>query len=47
MRLIVRLTPKCSNEGVDGWDVGDMARMKTLEIEGLDAAKLNRWERPQ
>lgn len=86
MRLTVRLTPKASGEGIDGWgaddkgrpvlrvrvraapidgkanaalialmakvlDVprsridlvgGETARLKTLEIDGLDAARLER-----
>ncbi len=91
MRLTVRLTPRASAEGVDGWDVddkgrpvlkvrvraapvegkanaalialmakaldvprsrirlagGDTARVKTLEIDGLDADRLKRWEKPE
>ena len=87
MRLTIRLTPKASSEGVDGWDVdgkgrpvlkvrvraapidgkanaalvallakaldvprsrirltgGETSRVKTLEVEGLDAKSLERW----
>ncbi len=87
MRLTVRLTPKASSEGVDGWDTddkgrpvlkvrvraapvdgkanaalialmakaldvpksritlvaGDTARLKTLEVEGVDAVALQKW----
>ena len=91
MKITVRLTPRSSGEGVDGWDRddkgrpvlkvrvraapvdgkanaalialmaktldvsrsrvrltgGDTARIKTLEIEGLDTVQLERWERPE